>query len=54
MDKIGFLRKTSGQLGEFVQLPMEILKCAAALFCNGARCCFCDLGFSLTNENAAF
>ena len=54
MDKIGFLRKTSGQFGKFVQLPTVILKCALALFCNGAKCCFQDLGFSFTNENAAF
>jgi len=42
-DKIGFLRKTSGQFGKFMQLPKVILKRASALFCNGARCCFRDL-----------
>ena len=54
MDKIGFLRKTSGQFGKFVQLPTVILKRASVLFCNGARCCSRDLGFSFINENVAF
>ena len=51
--KIEFLRKTSRQFGKFVQLPTVILK-RAALFCNGASCCFHDLYFSFTNENTAF